>query len=251
MSLPDYRDDAEAYELEERSRPDEMAMLDTVGHWAACFLHNCNKARVLDLCCGTGLSMEHVVDHPCATVVVGVDISRQYLAFANLKYKDSRSPPVFVRGDAVESTLPFADFDVILMASAYHHIEDARKVAFLRRVHSLLGKRGHGFIAENILPPYDRSDRDTYAAAVRSFYEEVYQTAVRAKPNLDPYVAGLIRRVAQYGFDGEYEYKVCWSLFEQDLHSAGLSIIRSQKVWPTESSSLGSGGNYVLEVSAA
>jgi ubiquinone/menaquinone biosynthesis C-methylase UbiE len=248
--LPDYRDDADAYELEEHARPDEMAMLTTVGNWASTFLNKADRARVLDLCCGTGLSMESLVDHRNVSIVVGVDISEPYLAFAKRKYLSASLPPLLIHGDAVSCAVPFDDFHVIMMASAYHHIDDARKIAFLTRVRVLLGRTGHGFIAENILPPYKTDDRQSYAEAVSSFYRKVYECAVRADPSLDKYAADLIKRVAQYGYDGDYEYKVCWSVFERDLTASGLTIVQSEKVWPVGESPLGTGGNYVLEVRA-
>jgi SAM-dependent methyltransferase len=76
--LPDYKDDPEAYELEEHSRPDEMLMLMTARDTALKILESCKKASVLDLCCGTGLSLEGIVEHPNISIVVGVDISIPY-----------------------------------------------------------------------------------------------------------------------------------------------------------------------------
>lgn len=51
--LPDYREDPEAYEIEERSRPDEMIMIDRANEWASLWLDQCEGAFALDLCCGT------------------------------------------------------------------------------------------------------------------------------------------------------------------------------------------------------
>ncbi|MCX5966033.1 MAG: hypothetical protein NT070_23790 [Cyanobacteria bacterium] len=56
--LPDYKDDPEEYELEEHARPDEMLMLMTAKDTVLEILDSCEKASVLDLCCGTGLSLE-------------------------------------------------------------------------------------------------------------------------------------------------------------------------------------------------
>ena len=66
------------------------------------------------------------------------------------------------------------------------------------------------------------------------------------------HVEKLIERVAQYGFDGEYEYKVCYSVFRQHLESAGLEIIHEEKVWPTVGPLLKTtAGNYVVVVKKA
>lgn len=244
----EYKDLPEAYELEERSRPDEMAMLSFAQHLATQSLNDVSSAAVLDLCCGTGLSFEEVLDHPSVGVLVGIDISPQYLAFARNKFETKSVQPMLILGDAVTTPLPPFTWDVVMMASAYHHIEDSRKLAFLRRVRALLGTHGIGIIAENILPEYSPGDRDGYARSIKTFYDAVLETARSSNPYLPRHVEMLIQRVAQYGYDGEYEYKVSYSIFLDDLSRAGLRIVQEVRVWPLSGPVGADGGNYVFVV---
>ena len=132
------------------------------------------------------------------------------------------------------------------MASAYHHIEDDRKERFLTRVGHLLTPNGVAVVGENILPSYDVSQENSYAAAVRLFYEEVLRTA-EADGNLPDDVRGLIQKVAKYGVDGEYEYKTDISTFQRHVVSAGLRITSATKIWPMSGPlCMTTGGNYVF-----
>lgn len=251
---PDYRDHPENYILEELSRPDEVRMLARAGEVACQLLNQMQNARCLDLCCGPGLSMERLVNHTNVIEVVGVDISAKYLEYAarSETLTRCRVRPRLIQGDAVTVPLPANQWDLIMLSSAYHHIENDRKVHFLRRVSTLLSPRGSAVIAENILPYYRDNDstRDDYRRAVREFYTAVQDTAVRANPNLTPFVKDLIRRPAQYGYEDKYEYKVHWRVFENDVRTAGL-VHRSstERVWPDDDYQLPhDSGNFVIVV---
>jgi SAM-dependent methyltransferase len=247
--LPDYRYDPVAYELEERARPDEMMMLRGAEAAAYDWLSRRQEAHALDLCCGTGLSTRCLVEHPNVATVVGVDNSEAYLEYARSAFRGSRIAPLFLLADAatVESNQLGRDtWDIIMMASAYHHIENNRKLSFLRRVHQLLGASGRAVMAENILPSYSDDDPDSYRQAVEQFYACVLRTARRDNPALPLQVAQLIERVAQYGYDGDYEYKVCMSILLRDLAASGLEVISIQKVWPSTDELGVDGGNFVL-----
>lgn len=247
--LPDYKDDACAYEIEERSRPDEMIMLQEAGKKASSILDNIPEANCLDLCCGTGLSLEHIARHRNAADIVGVDISANYLAFANDVYSNTSVPIYFILGDAVSTALPRQRWDLIMMASAYHHIEDERKIEFLRRVRSLLGSTGQAVVAENILPDYTEGEIEEYKSAVRRFYDQVLRSAREQNPQLPRFVEGLIEKVAQYGFEGDYEYKVCMKIFKRHLDEGGLAIVSESRVWPVDPTMLGANaGNFVFQL---
>jgi ubiquinone/menaquinone biosynthesis C-methylase UbiE len=251
--LPDYRYDPIAYEREEKSRPDEMAMIRGATDEAMRYLDRTPHARVLELCCGTGLPMREVVDHRNVDEAVGVDNCDEYLAFAKKRFQ-GKSNVRLINDDAVTTEqVPLHNWDVILLCSAYHHIEDARKPAFLKHVHDLLKEGGVATMAENILPPYKDGDAQSYRDAVRIFYTAVLKEAKRANPNLPKEVEGLIKKIAEYGDMGDYEYKVHFDHFKKDLAAAGLHIKKIEKVWPKngDASELGTGGNYVLVLEAA
>lgn len=249
-TLPDYKDDADAYEREERARPDEMAMIHAVAAAARRHLDRMSRAMVLDLCCGTGLPLVDPSNHPHLERLLGVDNSEPYLAFARRRF--ACNPRVsFVCADAVTAPVPNHSWNIIIMASAYHHIEDQRKLEFMERVHALLAPGGVAVVGENILPPYVANDRSTYVAAVRLFYDEVLKTADEAGKLPDD-VRGLIQRVAQYGSDGDYEYKTDLTTFLEFVTSAGLSVAEVKKVWPESGRlCLTTGGNYVFILQAA
>jgi len=247
--LPDYKDNAELYELEEKSRPDEMAMINTAGDIAIQLLNNLNNSNVLDICCGTGLSMEKFVNHPSISKIVGLDISQEYLDFAKKKYSNLSNPPIFIKGDAIEEDLPDYKWNIIMMASAYHHIENDRKLHFLKRISNLLGKNGYGIIAENILPKYNIDDEKDYSRSVKLFYNEVLKTTKLLNPDTCERALDLIKRVAKYGIDGEYEYKVSLDILLHHIDCSGLTIIKQNKVWPNSGAlSKTNAGNYVFLV---
>jgi ubiquinone/menaquinone biosynthesis C-methylase UbiE len=215
--LPDYRDDPHAYEVEEQSRPDEMAMIDGVAAAATAVLDRLPaEAAVLDLCCGTGLSLMGVVGHPHARIALGVDNCRSYLDHARNRYS-GRSNVSLLEGDAIDAVLPETCFDLVILCSAYHHIEDDRKPSLLQRVYDVLSPNGRVVVGENLLPPYQPGVPDSYSAAVRLFYEQVLVTALEHDPHLPAGVHGLIQRVAQYGYDGDYEYKTSVDIFLRHL----------------------------------
>lgn len=251
--LPEYRDDPHAYELEERSRPDEMAMITCAGFLASQWLDTTQDASCLDLCCGTGLSLEWLVNHRHVKEVLGVDACANYLQFARRAYARARVVPTFIQGDAIDCHIPRATFDLIMLASAYHHIDDSRKVRFLQRVRTLLTPRGRAVMAENILPPYSSSasDRIDYALAVRHFYDAVLNTARTGNPTLPHRVELLIERVAKHGIDGDYEYKVSWPVLIGHLKEARLIIEFQKRVWPLQDHILpGNAGNHVIVLRA-
>ena len=58
---------------------------------------------------------------------------------------------------------------------------------------------------------------------------------------------GLIQRVAQHGYDGDYEYKTSVDVFLRHLQASPLEIEHVAKVWPFSGSlALTTGGNYVF-----
>ncbi|MCX5966005.1 MAG: class I SAM-dependent methyltransferase [Cyanobacteria bacterium] len=182
-------------------------------------------------------------------MIAGLDISVPYLEFAKRRFSSCGRQPVFICGDAVSEPLPQSHWDVIVLASAYHHIEDNRKIQFLSRVRDLIGRSGYAVMAENVLPDYRINNEADYARSVRQFYSQVLNTAKKRNPELPVHVENLIYRVAQYGCDGEYEYKVSLPLLHYDLTSSGLRIVAQKRVWPDDDdTSLGNGGNYVFVI---
>lgn len=252
-SLPDYRDDPEAYEIEQRSRPDEMMMIEHACQRAAQWLDGCVDAYALDLCCGTGLSTRCLAEHPHISGVTGVDNCGSYLDYARKVLADCRVVPILLKDDSVtvsSKRLGRDSWDLVMMASAYHHIENSRKIRFLRRVRNLIGRTGCAIMAENVLPEYAEGKPEEYKRAVEVFYHEVLRTARASNPNLPARVESLIERVAQYGYDGDYEYKVSMGILRQHLNLVGLSIADETCVWPINGELGAEAGNFVFVLKA-
>jgi ubiquinone/menaquinone biosynthesis methyltransferase len=99
-----------------------------------------NGARILDLCCGTGLSTEAILDVAPRAEVVGLDASRGMLEVA-------RKKPVlrgvqFVHGDATDPRAAGVEgtFDAILMAYGIRNVPEPDRC--LRALWSLLRPGG-------------------------------------------------------------------------------------------------------------
>ena len=82
-----------------------------------------------------------------------------------------------------------------------------------------------------------------------AFYDAVLLDAVSENPLLPDRVRKLIERVAKYGCDGDYEYKVSIDSLLRDVQMAGLEIVTISKVWPLSGQlATTTGGNYVVEL---
>lgn len=98
------------------------------------------EARILDLCCGTGLSTAALVrTYPDATITA-LDASAGMLAIA--RKKPWGAGVRWIHGDAMDPAAAGAPgpFDAILMAYGIRNVPDAD--ACLRRVHQLLAPGG-------------------------------------------------------------------------------------------------------------
>lgn len=244
--LPDYQFDPEAYEREQAARPDEQYLYGVSAKWARDILDASEKKlAILDLCCGTGLSMRQIFPHTNIRRVVGVDNCPPYLEFAARRFQTYKQRPELVEADAVDGPIPEDSWSIVMMISAYHHIEDHRKLQFLARVRELVGENGYAIVGENVLPGYVAGNKDSYCAAVRAFYDRVENEVLCQGKEIDPQVLLTIERVAKYGFDGEYEYKVKYDIMKKHFELSGLKVVKELRVWPQKP--IGeSGGNYVL-----
>jgi ubiquinone/menaquinone biosynthesis C-methylase UbiE len=100
--------------------------------WSAQRLHLGPQARILDLCCGTGLSTRALLDtYPDAALIVGLDASAGMLAQADKRLTTNGPRPriELVVGDATDpaQALPEGSrgpFDGILMAYGIRNVPD-------------------------------------------------------------------------------------------------------------------------------
>lgn len=240
--MVDYKDNPAMYEQVE-DIPGEQAMFRKaagviVAHANEVYTAENRGAEVLDLCCGTAPILEFLpgADKCPMNAVTCVDMSREYLNFARQKYfyraagmgSDWFGTLLnFVLSDAVDYTHP-RSADIILASSAYHHIENDRKIPFLRKLYAQLNASGVVVFCENLIADYETPlQREV---AVMDFYVERLKEMMALEINdvrLD-----LVRRVLQYELDEEYEWKHSRRMFLENLANVGFKIKAEHKVWP-------------------
>lgn len=101
--------------------------------------------RVLDVGCGPGTNTRFfgpTVDY------VGVDLSPLYVEYARRKH----GRPFFVC-DVARDPLPEGPFDVVLINSLMHHLNDEQVASLLTKVKGVLAPAGELQIVDLILPP--------------------------------------------------------------------------------------------------
>jgi len=100
--------------------------------------------RILDIGCGPGTNSSHFAGNH----YTGIDMNHRYIEFARKKHRGT-----FIAGDVTQydfSTL--GTFDVILLNSFLHHIDDASLNSLFSRVKTLLSENGHVYIIDVFLP---------------------------------------------------------------------------------------------------
>ena len=108
--------------------------------WSAARMALPENARILDLCCGTGLSTAALRAVYPAARITGLDASSGMLAVA--RAKRGRAAQTWLEGDAMDPARTGADgpFDGILMAYGLRNVTDADLC--LARLRELLAKGG-------------------------------------------------------------------------------------------------------------
>ncbi len=234
------------YEVEEWSRPDELALF--TGFWSRAngILDRCPQARVADICCGTGLSLLGVESHPNLHSADGVDIDAERVRFARNRL--SHNPRLsFHCEDAWTWLSEQRGYDVVLLSSAYHHIEHGKQGQFAQLVFAALKAGGTAVLAENIVPHFDQPMTEPYFRAVTEFYEAAHREALRQRPGLPHQVASLITENVELARRGEIEFKICRQTFVEEITRAGFLIAEEIKMWPNTDDPLrDNAGNFVF-----
>lgn len=175
--------------------------------------HACRAARILDLCSATGLCALRVAETILTHSVTLVDNDAEALKQAEMHF-DGRQALRFCAGDAVEFDVN-EEFDLILMNSAYHHIEDERKSDFLLNAVRLLAPDGLILLGDHFLAPYD--SREQFRARVIELYSEMVLDLERRGEPLS--AIEVIRQAAFHCWSGRIEYKVDFRKLQRDLSS--------------------------------
>lgn len=209
------------------------------------FAAQARPARILDLCCATGLTALRVARATRTESVTLVDTDRQALERARVRLVPV-SPSIEYCEDAAHFRAG-GPYDLILMNSAYHHIEDGRKTAFLENARRLLGAEGAILLGEHFLPEYH--DNASFKRAVVEFYTRLLAALEqRGEPRA---ALDVIRRSAKYCWEGQYEYKTSWLIFERHVAAAGLRIVSKQLIWSDWQQCTSDVGTWAVQLAPA
>jgi len=180
--------------------------------WSARRLALPSRARVLDLCCGTGLSTAALVKTYPDAEVIGLDASVEMLAVARGKPALARAR--FVAGDAMDPAAAGAEgpFDGVLMAYGIRNVPD--QDLCLARVRELLRPGG-------VVCFHEYSVADSRAA--RAVWSAVASGVIVPLGALATGSGELFRylRHSVLAFDGV-------RAFEDRLRRAGFTEVRSE-----------------------
>lgn len=221
----EYRYDPRALELAQATFNEEglyLAICAAARDWHG---RAQRPARVLDVCAATGLTALRVARAIPVAHSALVDTDALALVQAERQLKGVSAVTVYCE-DAV-LFCEGAPYDLILMNSAYHHVEDDRKVAFLSNAASLLADGGRIVLGEHFLPVY--AGLSDYREAVTAFYVSLLRELQRRGESAD--AIDVIRRSGLYGWERNYEFKVSWDVFEKHVASADLKLLSRISVW--------------------
>lgn len=236
----------ENYEEEEWSRPDEIALFTLFWSTVQSVLDDLPDCDLVDVCCGTGLSLLGVEAHSSIRSAHAFDLDADRVRFAQSRLGHNPKIKIFC-DDALTWLGTDQTFDVALLSSAYHHIEHALQPELARRVRRCLRPGGYAIFAENIVPHYDAPLSAQYASAVRRFYATALEHAIVARPKLSERVRGLVRENVDLALKGEIEFKVCRATFVSQLEACGFELIKETRAWPQDEAEIGpEAGNVVF-----
>ena len=242
-----YAHDGVAYECEEWSRPDEMALFAQLWAYTRSQLDVRPHCRLLDLCCGSGMSLLGAISHPHLKEAIGIDISHRLVDFAARRFAVFNKVH-FVCCDAVQSCFQEHTFDLLVASSAYHHILPHLKRSFLTHCRALLRPDGRLLVGENILPEYENLG-SSYDHAVRTLYETVTRDTLSKYPYLPATILDMLDENVRLSLARQYEFKVDYRTLMDDLSAVDLEVEEQTKVWPSTNDCLGStAGNFVFVI---
>jgi SAM-dependent methyltransferase len=179
---------------------------------------------ILDMCSGPGNFPNYLSLVSDKMKVVGIDINPLFVRAANERF--GRYGWRFIEADACSVNLA-EQFDFVTASSAYHHIEDASKVKFLRNIKRHLLPSGKAVICENFLPRYPSLRKRV--RAVKEYYDSLndfFRLGNATKESLE-----AINEVRELELSGVEEYKVDFYRFKQHIKESDLEIELDVPVW--------------------
>ena len=234
----DYRYDHSALEAAQQTFNEERLyqyLEDFARQW---YVAHSRPATLLDLCSATGLAALRVAKSIPLSGVTLVDIDIHALERASKALSELGIVHQIRCEDAV--TIHGAiNYDIILMNSAYHHIEDERKATFMQNAASALAVGGVCIVGEHFISAY--AGRSDFRRSVISFYKALITELERRSESSA--TIDVIRQSGLYCYRGEYEYKVSWDHFLQHVIQSGWRVDAESAAWvpyPEQSNHIGS-----------
>lgn len=200
---------------------------------------------ILDVCAASGGAAWHIGSAVRYRRLVLVDIDPLMCEAARQRPWEAENVEI-VLADAVEWR-GLEPFDLILANSAYHHIEDDRKMAFLMNLAAQLAPGGCILVGEHFLPDYADGDLESYRRSVQGFYE-ARVTALQEAGDA-PGAIEVIRQTGRYCWERRYEYQVSRRVFVRHLAVTRLAAQSWKRIWPAESGVLPrDSGTYLVSL---
>jgi predicted nicotinamide N-methyase len=220
----DYKLDPSALEAAQATFNEEglYAVIERfAGDWYA---RHQRPARVLDLCSASGLTalrVSHTIPVKQTTLVDNEPTALEKAA----KNFEGRDGVEMYCADAVT----YQDgrvYDLVLLNSAYHHIEHDRKHAFLTNASAFLAEGGCMAVGDHFLPEYTTPQQ--FRESVLAFYAPLLkELEERGEP---PAAIAVIKKAAYYTWAGDYEYKTSWAKTCKWMPPS-LRVATRERVW--------------------
>lgn len=195
--------------------------------------------EILDVCSGPGDFVNHLSFVYPGIKAICVDLNESFVRYGQSKSKKWH----FIKADVVNFYIS-TKFDFITASSAYHHIEDGKKLNFLMNLKKHLKHGGVIIVCENFLPDY-RIGNDR-AAAVKLYYGELkkfYRNGNATKSSLK-----TILEVERLELAGVNEHKVSFRIFKEHIRKAGLEIDTDISVWQPKGFVRSNAGSHVIKL---
>jgi SAM-dependent methyltransferase len=183
---------------------------------------------VLDACCASGGCARNVIPPDVCSKLVLLDNDPAMCSAA--RSRAWRLPSVtVVEADAVMFRADL-QFDLILVNSAYHHIADTLKAAFLRNMASHLVADGRMLVGEHFLPDYTEGSLVDYRTSVVAFYSSRIDDLLTMGDA--PEAVDVIRQTGRYCWEREYEYQVSQRVFQEHVDASAMVVESITRLWP-------------------
>lgn len=188
--------------------------------------------HILDLCCGTGFFARKWLSKTRRGEInyVGIDINSDFIKYANEQDKPTSLYRYYLVGNPVTTKFKH-QHDIVMGTSAYHHIQDEKKVAFLNNMKRNMTPEGTGIIYEKFIAQSGDLFLETMSGM--RFYEKRILYMKQHEKLSENQLSALYNELYLTA-ERIDDYKVSYKRFTEDMQEAGLKIIDKIKIWPKE-----------------